>query len=58
MFHVKVAKVDLEIAILHIFYTNIACVLFVYCIFDEKFEYSMQYEIDIAVEFLLIINGC
>ena len=56
--HTYIAKLDLEVVILYIFYTYVVCVLFVYYIFDEKFEYFMQYEIDVAVEFFLIINVC
>ena len=41
---------------LHMFHTHIACVLSGCCIFNEKFECSMQYETDVATwnEWLII----
>ena len=44
LFYVDVAKVDLDI-------------LSKYCIFNERFEFSMQHETDVAADFFLIING-
>ena len=43
VFYVDVAKVDLD-------------VLSGCCIFNEKFECSMQYEVNVAAGFFLIIN--
>ena len=43
-----VAKVDLNVTMLHMFHTHIACVLSGCCIFNEKFECSMQHETDVA----------
>ena len=43
VFHVDVAKVDQDI-------------LFVCCISNERFECSMQHEVNVAAGFFLIIN--
>ena len=36
---------------LQMFYLDVANVLFSYCIFNERFEYSMQHETDVAADF-------
>ena len=56
MFYVDVAKVDLDIVMLHIFYTHVKNVLSRYCIFNERFEYSMQHEQILQRVFFIIIN--
>ena len=42
---------------LHIFYPRVASVLCRCCIFNERFECSMQYETYVAAGFFLIIYG-
>ena len=49
--HVDVIKVDLDIAMLHMFYTNVASILSRCYIFSERFECSMKHETDIAADF-------
>ena len=51
MFYVDVAKVDLDIVMLHMFYTHVKNILSRCCIFNERFEYSMQHETDVAADF-------
>jgi len=38
---------------LQMFYLDVANVLSSYCIFNERFEYSMQHETDVAADFFL-----
>ena len=49
-----VLKLDLNITYI---FTHVATVLSGCCIFDERFECSMQHEIDVVADFFLIING-
>jgi hypothetical protein len=55
--YVDVAKVGQDVAMLHMFYTNVVSVLSIYCIFNERFECSIQYERVVVASFFLIING-
>ena len=41
---------------MYIFYIYVASILSKCCVFNERFKCSMQYEINVAVDFLLIIN--
>ena len=55
MFHVDVAKVDLDVAMLHMF-LRITSVLSECYILNEMFECTTQHETNVAVFFFLIIN--
>ena len=44
-------KVDLNVAMLHIFHTHVASVLSECCIFNKRFECSLQHETDVAAGF-------
>ena len=51
VFHVDVRKVDLDVAILYIFYTYVTSILSGCCIFNKRFECSIQHETYVASGF-------
>ena len=57
VFLTNITKIDLDVAMLHVFHTHVVIVLSGCFIFNERFECSMQHETDVAADFFLIING-
>ena len=57
VFYADVIKIDLDVAMLHVFHTHVVIVLSGCFIFNERFECSMQHEIDVAAKVFLIIYG-
>jgi len=45
VFYADVIKIDLDVAMLHVFHTYVVIVLSGCFIFNERFECSMQHEI-------------
>ena len=50
MFHVDVAKIDLDVAMLQVFYLDVA-------FSSRDLECSMQYATDVVQVFFVIIDG-